>query len=149
MRVIEAVLAAVILGVTMLAALRLTNSANPYASETRDQLTRYCYDFLISLADRESFDRILFYNSSLRAHWEQTMTVTLSSLLPANLLYNMTIFNMTSNNGIIGEQPLNNSTISNASSADFLSSKEVAAADMTYTTRKTWVLKIHLELARG
>jgi len=149
MRVIEAVLAATVLAVSMLAALKLTSSVNPYASETRDELTRYCYDFLLSLADKESFDKIIFYNSALKAHWEQTMTVTLTSLLPTDLFYNMTVFNMTSKNGIVSEVVLNNSTITDASPADFLAGSEVVAADIIYTSRNAWVLKIHLELARG
>jgi len=72
----------------------------------------------------------------------------LNSLLPANIRYNMTVFNMTQTGEIVMEVPLGES-ISNASPEDFSMVKEAAAADITYTTRNRWVLKIHLEVGRG
>lgn len=150
MRVIESILATIVVALSIFTMMNLMQSANPYTSKTRAELVRYSYDFLMSLAQKESFDKIIFMNSSVRQGWEQLMKVTLSSLLPANMLYNMTVYNMTSINGTIREVVLNNDTITNVMSAnDFLSKNEAAAADVTYTTRKLWVIKVHMELARG
>jgi len=150
MRVIESILAAIVVAISVFTMMNLMQFANPYTSRTRAELVRYSYDFLMSLAQKESYDKIIFLNSSVRQGWEQLMKVTLSSLLPANMLYNMTVYNMTSINGTIREVVLNNVTISNVMSAnDLIAKSEVAAADVTYTTRKLWVIKIHMELARG
>lgn len=150
MRVIEAIIATAILAIAMMAAMNVTRSPNPYLSKTRNELVRYCYDFLLRLAESESFDKIVFFNGSLRHGWEGLMRVTLNSLLPAGSLYNMTVYNVTYTGDSVQQEILNGDIITNsASPANFASAKEVAAADVTYTTRRFWILRIHLEITRG
>jgi len=148
MRTVEALLASGIIAVAMWSMISLTRSQDPYSAKARNELEKYCYDFLMSLAEREVFDRVVFNSTMVRTGWEGSMKNLLNSLLPANILYNMTVFNMTQTGEIVMEVPLGES-ISNASPEDFSMVKEAAAADITYTTRNRWVLKIHLEVGRG
>lgn len=146
-RVVEALLASGIIAITMWGMINMTRSPDPYSAKSRNELEKYCYDFLMSLAEREVFDGVIFNSTGIRPRWEDLMKGILNSLLPVNVLYNMTICNMTQMGYGVKEEPLGTS-ISNASSEDFRLAKEAVGADVTYTTRRRWVLKIHLELAR-
>ncbi|MEM2929874.1 MAG: hypothetical protein QW797_03315 [Thermoproteota archaeon] len=147
MRVVEALLASGIIAVAMWSMISLTRSPDPYSAKARNEVEKYCYDFLMSLAEREVFDRVIFNSTGIRPYWEGLMKNVLNGLLPANSLYNMTVFNMTQTGETVAEIPLG-ASMSNASPEDFSMAKDVAAADITYTTRSRWVLKIHLEVGR-
>jgi hypothetical protein len=150
MRVIEAIIATAVLAIAIMAAMNLARAPNPMLSKTRTELSRYCYDFLLRLAESESFDKILFFNGTLRNGWEQLMRVTLNALLPAGSLYNMAVYNVTRAGDSVELEALNRDIITNAPSpSSFSSAKEVAAADVTYTSRRFWILVIHLEITRG
>jgi len=147
MRVMEALLASGIIAVAMWSMINLTRSPDPYSTKARNEFEKYCYDFLMSLADREVFDEAVFNSTGVRPGWEGLMKNMLNALLPPNTLYNMSIYNMSRRENVVEEKLLGES-ISNASPEDFRIAKEAAGADITYTTRRRWVLKIHLELAR-
>lgn len=146
MRTVEALLASGIIAVAMVTMINLTRAPDPYSTKSRSDLVKYCYDFLMNLAEEEVFDKVVFESGSVRDDWEGLMNNMLNVLLPANMLYNMTVYNMTQ----VGETVEHTSlgTVSNASPDDFRVAREAAGADLTYTTRRRWVLKIHLELAR-
>jgi hypothetical protein len=148
MRTVEALLASGIIAVAMWSMINLTRAPDPYSAKARNELEKYCYDFLMSLAEKEVFGKVVFNSTGIRPDWESLMKNVLNALLPANTLYNMTVFNMTQTGESVKEVPLGTS-VSNASPEDFRMMKEVAAADITYTTRRRWVLKIHLEVGRG
>jgi len=146
MRIVEALLASGIIAVAMWSMINLTRTPDPYSAKARDELEKYCYDFLMSLADKEVFDEVVFNSTWVRPGWEGLMKNMLNALLPANTLYNMTVCNMSKKGDIVEEESLG--SVSNASPEDFRLSKEAAGAEITYTTRRRWVLKIRLELAR-
>ncbi|MEM2173303.1 MAG: hypothetical protein QXS66_08745 [Thermoproteota archaeon] len=154
MRVVEALLASGIIVIAMIMTISLTRAPNPYSAKSRVELEKYSYDFLMSLAEQEVFDKVIFKSENVRDDWEGLMKNVLNALLPPNILYNMTVYNMTevrieiggTNTTIVVHKPLG--TVSNASPDDFKFVEEAAGADITYTTRRRWVLKIHLELAR-
>ncbi len=146
MRVMEALLASGIIAVAMWSMINLTRSPDPYSAKARNELEKYCYDFLMSLADKEVFDEVVFNSTGVRPEWEGLMKNMLNAFLPANTLYNMTIYNMSRKDDGVEEEPLG--SVFNASPEDFRLAKEAAGADVTYTTRRRWVFKIHLELAR-
>ncbi len=148
MRVVEALLASGIIAIAMWSMINLTKSPDPYSAKVRSEMEKYCYDFLMSLADREVYDEVIFNSTGVRPGWEDLMKNVLSALLPANTLYNMTVYNVSQKGEVVEVEPLGGS-ISNASSGDFRLAKEAAGAEITYTTRRRWVLKIHLELAKG
>ncbi|MBO3809533.1 MAG: hypothetical protein FGF50_08075 [Candidatus Brockarchaeota archaeon] len=147
MRIVEALLASGIIAVAMWSMINLTRAPDPYSAKVKSEAEKYCYDFLMSLADREVYDEVIFNSTGVRQGWEGLMKNVLNALLPANTLYNMTIYNMSQKGDIVEVEPLGES-ISNASPDDFRLAKESAGADITYTTRRRWVLKIHLELAK-
>lgn len=147
MRTVEALLASGIIAVAMWSMINLTRSPDPYSAKTMNEVEKYCYDFLMSLADREVFDEVIFNSTGVRPGWEGLMKNVLNALLPANTLYNMTVYNMSRKGDVVEEEPLGES-IFNASLEDFRLAEEAAGADITYTTRRRWVLKIHLELAK-
>ncbi len=130
--------------------MNLVKFPNPYTSKTRKELVKYSYDLLLSLAERESFDKIIFTNGTVRLGWEQLMARAMNSLVPGDMVYNMTVYNMSYVNGTVRQKALNSGIITNSASlSQFSSLKEIAAADITYTTRKQWILRIHLEVAPG
>lgn len=147
MRVVEALLASGIIAIAMWSMINLTKSPDPYSAKVKSEMEKYCYDFLMSLADREVYDEVIFNSTGVRPDWEGLMKNVLNALLPANTLYNVTVYNMSQREDIVEVEPLGES-ISNASPDDFRLAKEAAGADITYTTRRRWVLKIHLELAK-
>ncbi len=147
MRIVEALLASGIIAVAMWSMINLTKSPDPYSAKVKSEAEKYCYDFLMSLADREVYDEVIFNSTGVRQGWEGLMKNVLNALLPANTLYNMTVYNMSQKGDIVEVEPLGES-ISNASPDDFKLAKDAAGADITYTTRRRWVLKIHLELAK-
>lgn len=147
MRILEALLASGIITVAMVSMINLTRSPDPYSTKARNELAKYCYDFLISLAEEEVFDRVMFNSTGVRDDWQGLMKNMLNALLPANTLYNMTVCNMTWTGEVFSPVPLGVS-ISNASPYDFKLARTAAGAEITYTTKRRWVLKIHLELAR-
>ena len=147
MRIVEALLASGIIAVAMWSMINLTRVPDPYGAKVKSETEKYCYDFLMSLADREVFDRVIFNSTGVRQGWEGLMKNVLNALLPANTLYNMTVYNMSRKGEVVEAEPLGESVF-NASPDDFRLAKEAAGADITYTTRGRWVLKIHLELAK-
>lgn len=146
MRVVEALLASGIIAVAMVTMINLTRAPDPYSAKSRSELAKYSYDFLMSLAEQEVFDKVVFEPGDVREDWEGLMKNMLNALLPANLIYNMTVYNMTKTGETVEHTPLG--TVSNASPEDFRASSEAVGAEITYTSRRRWVLKIHLELAR-
>ncbi|MGB9717755.1 MAG: hypothetical protein ACPL4E_04870 [Thermoproteota archaeon] len=146
MRIVEALLASGIIAIAMWSMINLTKAPDPYSAKARDELEKYCYAFLTSLADKEVFDEVVFNSTGVRPGWEGLMKNVLNALLPANTLYNMTVCNMSKKGDVVEEEPLGR--VFNAAPEDFSLSKEAAGAEITYTTRRRWVLKIHLELAR-
>ncbi|MEM1548591.1 MAG: hypothetical protein QXM02_06215 [Thermoproteota archaeon] len=146
MRTVEALLASGIIAVAMTVMINVVKPPDPYVTKSRSDFTRYCYDFLMTLADEEVFDRVMFTPGGMRRDWEGLMKNMLNALLPPNILYNMTVYNMTQTG--VGMEPAFLGTVSNASPEDFRIAREATGADITYTTRSRWVLKIHLELAR-
>ncbi|MEM2087480.1 MAG: hypothetical protein QXF52_02245 [Thermoproteota archaeon] len=159
MRVVEALLASGIIAAAMITMINLTRTPDPYGTKSRNELTRYCYDFLMNLAEEEVFDRVIFDPNGTRNEWEGLMKNMLNALLPASILYNMTVYNMTLQvyNMTVYNMTLQvyNMTIvplgvsiTNVSPYEFKLAEMATGADITYTTRRRWVLKIHLELAR-
>jgi len=146
MRTVEALLASGIIAVAMTVMLNVVRPPDPYVTKSRSDFTRYCYDFLMNLADEEVFDKVMFTPEGMRRDWEGLMKNMLNALLPPNILYNMTVYNMTQT-GVVAEHVLLGK-VSNASPEDFKTALEATGADITYTARSRWVLKIHLELAR-
>lgn len=147
MRVVEALLASGIIAAAMITMINLTRTPDPYSTKSRNELTRYCYDFLMSLAKEEVFDNVIFDSNKVRDEWEGLMKNMLNALLPASILYNMTVYNMTWTGDVFRPVPLG-INITNVSPYEFRLAEMATSADITYTTRSRWVLKIHLELAR-
>lgn len=146
MRTVEALLASGIIVVAMTVMINIVKPPDPYVTKSRSDFTRYCYDFLMNLADEEVFDEVMFTPEGMRRDWEGLMKNMLNALLPPNILYNMTVYNMTQTG--VGVEHVFLGKVSNASPEDFRIAREATGADITYTTRSRWVLKIHLELAR-
>jgi hypothetical protein len=85
MRTVEALLASGIIAVAMWSMINLTKTSDPYSAKARNELEKYCYDFLMSLAEREVFDESCFQlHHGLGPGWEGLMKNLLNSLLPAN-----------------------------------------------------------------
>jgi len=147
MRTVEALMASGIIAFAIVMMISLTRAPDPYSGKSRAELEKYAYDFLASLAEQEVFDKTIFGPNGVRDDWQGLLKNMLNSLIPGNLLYNMTIYNMTRAGETVEHTPLG--AVSNASPDDFKIAEEAAGADITYTTRRMWVLKVHLELARG
>ncbi|MEM2608848.1 MAG: hypothetical protein QXT87_06365 [Thermoproteota archaeon] len=151
MRVVEALLASGIIVVAMVVMIMLTRAPDPYSTKSRNELSKYCYDFLMTLAEEEVFDRAIFDSTGVRSDWQGCLKNMLNAFIAPTIIYNMTLYNMT----WIGDYdnrvfiPALLGSVSNASPGDFKLNNIVTSADVTYTTRRSWVLKIHLELARG
>jgi hypothetical protein len=89
--------------------------------------------------------------SNIRSGWEWQMNVILSSLVPPNFFYNLTVYNYTYSVtpgkvlNITGKVQLNKVKISNIGES-FSTMSIVSSADVTYTNKRLQVIELHLEI---
>ena len=150
MRILEAMLAALVLMITITIAMNMMKAPSPLSSKGKNELTQFGYDFLIKLTDAQLLDEVMFERGTMRQGWEERMKVLINSMIPANLFYNMTIYNTTYVEHFDFGDPvlvkINTVQITNTGSASFTEGLEVASADAIYTTQNFRVLRIHLDL---
>lgn len=146
-RIIEAILSAAIIVVSITIGIGLMKTPSPLSSRRTEDVSRFAYSLLFSLAEAETFDRVMYANGSLVPNWEEQMKVMIGSLLPSNMFFNMTVYNCTVNYGLVEEVVINSCPISNAANPEvFRESPAVAGAHITYTTRRLSILRVHLSL---
>jgi len=155
-RIIEAVVVALlILAAFSISSYLILPPNTPHQRASQD-LTKFGYNLLSSLAANEGFDQLIYDSSGrLKEGWEQQLKVVINSLIPHNIIFNITVYNATLNElGFVDLKELNSVAISNAedefgraNEAVFLKAGENAQISYVYTTRWMKVIVINMKLA--
>jgi len=149
-RVIEALLSSVVVVVAMGIASGLIRAPSSFSQRRTDDASRFAYSLLTRLAEADTFDKVMFEGGNLSAGWEDQLKVIVGSMLPSNAFFNMTIGNCTVVGGAPQESLLTSRGLSNAMTPEvFQTALGVGSADIVYTTKTLWILRIHIDLAYG
>lgn len=93
LRMVEALLAAIMILVAFTISYYYASPPNPFTVRAREDLEKVAYDLLHRLAEEKSLDEMLASgNPSL---WRYELASALRTLLPKNIIYNLTIYNGT------------------------------------------------------
>lgn len=155
-RLIEAILAAVIIFVVFSVAVYLVTSAKLWTVYERGDLDRAGYNLLHTMAESRVIDQVVEGQNTTTP-----LFTVVHRFLPPMTYFNLTIYNITAAQGDPND-PANvtmkmdpikaqgGATISNADSADsFTRSSEVSSTTFIYTSRRGSIYYIVLVLARG
>ncbi|HVP24099.1 MAG TPA: hypothetical protein VMS77_09345 [Conexivisphaerales archaeon] len=167
-RLIEAILAAIILASSLSISYFYLVPANPTVVRGSDDLAKMGYDLLSSMASTGGFDTaIVLPNGTVASGWESPVRAALGSLLPPGIIFNLTVYeakNSTAGQNLVDLVPLNAANITNAQPANitvngsvtttgyvgsFLSAGQTAQVTFMYTTRSYYILVLVLQLARS
>jgi predicted PurR-regulated permease PerM len=126
----------------------------PSASQIRsgESLTKYGYNLLSTLASSNGFERLFIdYHGERVSDWEQQLKSTLNSLLPSNVLFNLTVYKameVQGGNGFVSLIVLNKVPISNVGDPrSFIDAGETAQITYVYTMKNMTILVFNLRLA--
>jgi hypothetical protein len=150
MRILETVIAAVILFIVFSAATFLVQTSDVKVLQERSDLDRLGYNVLNSLMESGTIETI--ETSPLYQNWNQTTDLYLKtavhSLLPVNIYFNLTLFKSTDMTTYVKLQPVT-SNVATASPTSFTNSTEVSSTDIIYTSKNGNVYHAILLLARA
>ena len=143
-RILEAVIASVVIFLAFSVAFYfIYSSENIFAQETVD-LNKLAYNVLHQIVESGVIEETIEENPGKEG--ENQTKIILQELLPANIYFNLTIYNYTDN-------PLQSSppsiNVSNAQAEEFTELKEVASASIIYTSERGNIYYLVLKLARA
>lgn len=138
-RILEAVIASFIIFLAFSAAFYfIYSSENIFYQETID-LNRLAHNILHQIAESAVIEETIEKDPE---NGENHLKIILQELLPANIYFNLVIYNYTGN-------PLQPYSISNAMAEAFAESKEVASASIIYTSKRGNIYNLVLKLTRA
>ncbi|MEM3826819.1 MAG: hypothetical protein QXZ08_04590 [Nitrososphaeria archaeon] len=155
-RIIEAVVSSLLILAAFTISYYLTLPPNTPHQRSSEDLKKFGYNLLSSLAANQGFDQLIFdSNGNVKVGWEQQFKVVINSLIPHNIIFDISIYNATlSELGFVELVPLNNAVISNAvdefgkvNEVVFLKAGENIQISYVYTTRWMKVIVIEMKLA--
>jgi len=145
LRVIEAVLATIIIFTTFASAAYLLKSHRTWATRHLEELEKTGYNALQRLAESGGLEMTV---GDSRPGWEVHLKLLLETILPASVYYNLTILASRYQNGIVTLEDYSQA-ITNVQSAGFINSPEIASVTYVYTCRNAKVYVLVLQLATG
>ncbi|MCX8189107.1 MAG: hypothetical protein N3F64_05300 [Nitrososphaeria archaeon] len=155
-RIIEAVVSSLLILSAFSISYYLTLPPNIPHQRSSEDLKKFGYNLLSSLAANQGFDQLIFDSSGkVKQGWEQQFKVVINSFMPHNIIFNISIYNATLNQlGFVELVRLNKAVISNvvdefgkANEAVFLKAGENVQISYVYTTRWMKVIVIEMKLA--
>lgn len=155
-RIVEAVFSAILIIEAVSVSYYLLVAPNPGTTRSSEELSKFGYSLLSSLASNNGFDTMLFDSAgNIREGWENEFKVIMNSLVPPNIIFNITVYNATINSstGFVVLEKINEVPISNVVSEDaFIKAGEDVQVTYVYTTYKSerdeiQIYFIYLELA--
>lgn len=146
LRVIEAVLATVIIFTTFASAAYLLKSHRTWATRHLEELEKTGYNALQRLAESGGLEATV---GDSHLGWELHLKLLLETILPSSVYYNLTVLVSRYQNGIATLVNYNGQAITNVQSAGFINSPEIASITYVYTCRRAKVYVLVLQLATG
>lgn len=157
--IIEAVVSSLLLIAAFSVGFYLLSTPTISHQRYSEDLTKVGYNLLSALAENDGFDKLMFDSyGKFTVGWEQQLKVVIVSLLPSNIIFNVTVYNATLINDNITNfvelKILNTATVSNvldesghSNEAAFLKAGDNAEASYIYTTKHLQILVISIKLA--
>ncbi|MEM0219898.1 MAG: hypothetical protein QW213_06160 [Thermoproteota archaeon] len=150
-KVIEATIASLLMLGALAVGSAMVKDISVISLNQKESNEKLAYGILTTLIRGNVIENIMFQpNGNLRSGWEYEMNIILSSLVPPNLFYNLTVYNYTYSVSpgkmlnITGKVQLNKIKISNISSSNIMA--VVSSADVIYTNKKLQVIELHFEI---
>lgn len=148
-RILEAVFAAILIIEAAYISYFLMVPPNPTTPKQSEELSRLGYSLLAAISRNNGLDRLIFdSNWRVKESWENDFKITVTSLLPNNIIFNITVYNATLNSstGFIDLVKINRRPISNVESSDaFLKVGDTTQITYIYATKnpRTGELQIY------
>ena len=136
-RILEAVFSAVLIIEAVAIGYMLLKTPNPGTTKSTEELYKFGYSMLSSLCANNGLDRLIFdSNWNIRRGWEGDLKVVMNSLVPPNVVFNISIYNATyDEEGFIKLVRLNRVPISNVVDEEaFIKAGENILITYIYTT---------------
>jgi len=146
LRVIEAVLASIIIFTTFTSAAYLLTSHRTWATRNLEELEKIGYNALQRLAESGGLEATV---GDSHLGWELHLKLLLETILPASIYYNLTVLVSSYKFGIATLAQCNGQAITNVQSNGFNTSPEIASITYVYTCRRAKVYVLVLQLATG
>ncbi|HJW65814.1 MAG TPA: hypothetical protein VJ507_03425 [Candidatus Bathyarchaeia archaeon] len=150
-RILEAVIAAVIIFIVFSAATFLIRSSDTGVLQERADLDRLGYNLLNRLVESGTIESMTHTNPTDEEVIDWTFNTTIQKSLPSTVYFNLTIFKCNE----ISNYPLNYTRIdfvtcaSDAPSDLFKKSREVSSTTLLYTSKSGSIFYLVLSLARA
>ncbi|MCD6470016.1 hypothetical protein J7L29_04375 [Candidatus Bathyarchaeota archaeon] len=146
-RILEAVIASVVIFLAFSVAFYfIYSSENIFAQETVD-LNKLAYNVLHQIVESGVIEETIEENPGEEG--ENQTKIILQELLPANIYFNLTIYNYTDNPLQSSPPDMPPRKISNARAEEFTELGEVASASIIYTSERGNIYYLVLKLARA
>ena len=101
-RIFEAVFATAIILLSFYILSTLSAPTNPAIIRGEEDLEKIGYNVLNTMAEERIFDKIIFNDDfTIKDGWEDSLKVILQELLPEGILFNVTVYNATYQNGLV------------------------------------------------
>jgi len=101
-RVFEAVFATAIILLSFYILSTLSAPTNPAIIRGEEDLEKIGYNVLNTMAEERIFDKIMFNEDfTIKDGWEDSFKVILQELLPEGILFNVTVYNATYQDGLV------------------------------------------------
>jgi len=155
-RILEAVFSAVLIIEAVAIGYMLLKTPNPGTTKSTEELYKFGYSMLSSLCANNGLDSLIFdSNWNIRRGWEGDLKVVVNSLVPPNVIFNISVYNATyeEEGGFIKLVKLNHVPISNVVDEEvFIKAGENVLITYIYTTYNPVkddiiILLIYLRLA--
>ena len=155
-RILEAVFSAVLIIEAVAIGYMLLKTPNPATTKSTEELYKFGYSMLSSLCANNGLDSLIFdSNWNIRRGWEGDLKVVVNSLVPPNVIFNISVYNATyeEEGGFIKLVKLNHVPISNVVDEEvFIKAGENVLITYIYTTYNPVkddiiILLIYLRLA--
>ena len=149
LRMVEAVLASIILLLAFTISYHYATPPNPFTVRAKGDLEKIAYDLLHRLAEERSLDKTLEGNNQDLLEGE--LKAALRTLLPKNIIYSLIVYKAKWDGSRITLEEL--CTVSNTELDEFIRASETGGATVTYTYSTIdggcfYTLILHLTLAR-
>jgi len=146
LRVIEAVLATIIIFTTFASATYLLKSHRTWATRHSEELEKIAYNVMQRLAESGALEATV---GDSHPGWELHLKLLLETVLPPSVYFNLTVLVSRYQLGTATLAAYNGEAITNGNSDSFAKSPEVASSTYIYTCEKAKIYVLVLQLATG
>lgn len=155
-RLVEVILASVLLTASLSISYYYLIPANPNVQRGTENLDKFGFDLLSTLSSQGGFDDAILNSTGVALpNWQQNLNVVLGTLMPVGIDFNLTVYEAVRTSGgvsgpnLVGLSLLNTQGITNAQASSFANAGQVTQITLMYTTSSFYTLVFFLQLAEA